>query len=380
MSKKKYLFIIILFIPHILSAQDIIVKKDGSTILSKVTKVGDKEVEYKKFNSTSDRIYSLSTSEIMAINYEDGDRDVFGESDSTSNHKAGNATEANDEQSSDNAPELINLPPAANNQQLIAYYNSEVSFGQKEKKENAKWLFPIMGMSESSILSNDELEMRIVPMTVFPLSTLAYRVKYAIELKNKTDKIVYVDLGSSFRYFTDGSASSYLNDEQTTVSHGEANGIGFSVFGIGLGGSTQSNVSTTYINQRLISIPPHSKKYLKEFKEVDKKIISDLDQYAFYSSSIYGALKDGGHIAYSENNSPYYARHLITYSTSPDFSTYSQLTAILYARYAVAGCYYSEYFQSHKKLVSEIQKYVTNFWENPYIIVGGCDMIPKPSK
>ena len=69
-------------------AQDVIVKNDGSTILSKVVKVGDKEIEYKKHNSSSERLYSISTSDVMAINYEDGDKDVFGSKERKSNESS----------------------------------------------------------------------------------------------------------------------------------------------------------------------------------------------------------------------------------------------------------------------------------------------------
>ena len=54
---KKLILLIALFSSITIMAQDVIVKKDGRTILAKVTKVGDKEVEYKKYNSKSDRLY-----------------------------------------------------------------------------------------------------------------------------------------------------------------------------------------------------------------------------------------------------------------------------------------------------------------------------------
>ena len=51
------------------SAQDVIVKKDGSTILSKVLEVNPADIKYKKFNNPNGPIYTIDKSEIMSINY-----------------------------------------------------------------------------------------------------------------------------------------------------------------------------------------------------------------------------------------------------------------------------------------------------------------------
>ena len=58
-------------------AQDVIVKKDGSTILSKVIEIGTSEVKYKKFSNQNGPTYSISKSEIQAINYENGEKEDF---------------------------------------------------------------------------------------------------------------------------------------------------------------------------------------------------------------------------------------------------------------------------------------------------------------
>ena len=58
-------------------AQDVIVKKDGSTILAKVVTVGENEVEYKKYNNQGGPTYKISVSNILSINYESGDKDTF---------------------------------------------------------------------------------------------------------------------------------------------------------------------------------------------------------------------------------------------------------------------------------------------------------------
>ena len=58
-------------------AQDIIVKKDGSTIQAKVLKVTQSEIEYKKISNPTGPSYTISTKELQCINYENGSRDTF---------------------------------------------------------------------------------------------------------------------------------------------------------------------------------------------------------------------------------------------------------------------------------------------------------------
>ena len=64
-------------------AQDIIVKKDGSTITSKVLKITANEIEYKKFTNQDGPTYTVEKSEVLSINYENGERDTFSQTTST---------------------------------------------------------------------------------------------------------------------------------------------------------------------------------------------------------------------------------------------------------------------------------------------------------
>jgi hypothetical protein len=69
-----------------INAQDIITKRDGTEIKAKVTEVGSRDVKYTRFG-TSSPTYTLLKSEILAIKYEDGAKDVF---DQQSNTQTGN--------------------------------------------------------------------------------------------------------------------------------------------------------------------------------------------------------------------------------------------------------------------------------------------------
>lgn len=84
---KQVLIVLLLLCAANVSAQDVIVKKDGSTILSKVLEVNQDAVKYKKSSNLEGPIYTISLSEILSINYENGDIDDVNDFNSTTNGK-----------------------------------------------------------------------------------------------------------------------------------------------------------------------------------------------------------------------------------------------------------------------------------------------------
>jgi len=82
----KHLFLLIAACSAtVAQAQDIIVKRDGSTILTKVLEVNQADIKYKKFSNQQGPTYTINKSEVMAINYESGDKDTFEETTSVAN-------------------------------------------------------------------------------------------------------------------------------------------------------------------------------------------------------------------------------------------------------------------------------------------------------
>lgn len=67
------LIIIALGFVKIADAQDIIVKIDGTTIDSKVTKITTTEVEYKKWSNVDGPVYTIDKNLVAQIKYQNGD-------------------------------------------------------------------------------------------------------------------------------------------------------------------------------------------------------------------------------------------------------------------------------------------------------------------
>ncbi len=79
---KKLLILLLLLCPMIAMAQDVIVKKDGSTIVCRVEKVGQTDVTYKLWSDLKGSSYVMDKSLVSAINYENGKKETFSEATS----------------------------------------------------------------------------------------------------------------------------------------------------------------------------------------------------------------------------------------------------------------------------------------------------------
>lgn len=371
---KKKLFVFLFLCSVSVSAQDVIVKKDGCTILSKVLEVNTTDIKYKKFSNQSGPIYTISKSELLSVNYENGDKDDF------SGVPAVNSKESDIE----NSCQFTKKLPASNNVDLISTYNTiyqPTSSIVKKNKRTPHYML-IYGMKQSSILSNEDIEINLV-RTPAPLSSYGLpHIVYYINIKNKTNKTIYIDKGNCFRIFHNGSSVTFFeNTEQVSVNQGRGSGsslnigsiagaigiggaIGQIAGGINVGGGRTHSVSRAYTPQRFIAIPPNSNKNLSEekimesvegrkdyayilvdygeyfnFDELGKKIMTNPgggdniylgDRPYFHLTLPENLVKMGQTIIYSEENSPMTQSYIIAYSTNQEFTSFSTVQADLY--------------------------------------------------
>lgn len=78
---KKVIFIIIalLAINNLVFSQDIITKKTGEDIQSKILEISQSEVKYKLYSNLEGPTYTLLKSDILMVRYENGTKDIFNE-------------------------------------------------------------------------------------------------------------------------------------------------------------------------------------------------------------------------------------------------------------------------------------------------------------
>lgn len=292
------------------NAQDVIIKRNGDEIESKISKVSENEIEYRKWTNLEEPLYTLKTSQIFMIKYKNGEKDVF---DISSNIESTTGKIAENE--------YIKTSPSSNNSALINQYNKKVIYDKKGKSKST-WGLCIFNVSQTSILNDENIEISFFRGGKNILSS------FTIVLKNLTDKTILLDLGSSFKLFSDGTFSTFHDNTITTTSSGSSNDIGLnlgsvaSVLGIGgalgtlasgvtVGGSSGKTKSTTQVKERIISIPPHG-----VYKVGDGEIFIGLNK-------VLPQLKKGEEFDFTEENTPLGKEYIFTYSTDSRFSSYS---------------------------------------------------------
>ena len=260
----KNLFLLIaVCIATVAQAQDVIVKRDGSTIISKVLEVNQADIKYKKFSNQQGPTYTINKSEVMAINYESGDKDTFEDAPQPAASVQAPANPS--------TPFGVNPNLAEDNLKLVREFNKgSLDYIGDKKAKDCYYYIGVLKIREGSIIETPELAMDFAISNT--LEACSYNAELTVTLKNKTDRVIYVDLANCF--FTEGGKSRpYYSPAMTTIGHGGTNGanvnlgaitnsvgiggaLGTLANGINVGSSTSNISTTTTFAQRVVAIPP----------------------------------------------------------------------------------------------------------------------------
>ena len=229
------------------------------------------------------------------------------------------------------AQQLLDATPDKNNQKVIKRYNYYSHRGASPSSTGrAIGYTAVFGVKRNSIMSTEDVEVNVVKRWVqdAAVDDMENRL-YFVEIKNKTNKPLYIDKSHCYRIYHDGRKYCYYDPERDDTS----------------------------LVQRVIVIPPHSKKNLSDYRAIltkkgpfpELKIIDypeDFHWDAKVAGICEGFLSDYEVRSFTEDNSPYYRSFEITYSKDADFSTYSLLTINFYMRQLI-GCFYPELYREN---------------------------------
>lgn len=349
--KRLIVFVFITTITITLYAQDVIVKKDGSTVVSKVLEVNRSDIKYKKFTNQKGPTYTISKSEVASINYPNGDIDKFNDTGKQASVEDENQTSGG-----------LAKPSIENAGMIKRYNNHDLSF--KIKKKNGKkadhWI-GFMGIDTTSVLVSDQLEVTIKAPSYCDLYCDALRQwpfdgHYYFVFKNCTDKTLYIDLGNTFRVDKHGNYKVYYDTKQTTVTQGSGSGASMNIGsvvnaigingvlgglanGINVGANSSASASTTYSKQRVIAIPPKGQRILEkcdwEWVKSKRIYLSYCEGFDYSPLSI--SVNNGEIKEYTFNDSPQAFQYTITYSDKENFSTWEALSIKTYIKTLLGG-------------------------------------------
>lgn len=353
MKKLIFLSAVLIMCASEVLAQDIIAFRDGKKVEAKVLEITQNEIKYKKYHNPDSPLYTIHQSRVQYIKYAYGEIEEYGDV------KAEAEVEIQPSQKKSSpapaTPKHIDLPGDEENHRIIKGYNNADIHPVKNKTEKYK-MSPACGkwnFTPESVVSNEQAKLSF--------ESAGSNGRYDIKFVNKLNTPIYVDLGNSFSSceqsnersmcFFDPSKTTTIMDSSSsgasinvgaiTSALGIGGIIGRLAGGVNVGGSGTSGVSTTYNSQRFLIVAPKGSSYISEWLwQGDTAIKKGIWLGAPYSRKI---IKNSVK-TYSVNNTPCKIDYYITYSTDPEFKTYSQLKFTIYV----------------SKEVDALNKYVTN--------------------
>lgn len=355
MNSVKYLIIAILSFSCIhCYAEDIIVLRNGSIIKSVVSEVSQKEIKYKKASNPSGPTYTIDKSSVLSITYENGDSDNFMDEVST-----------NVSSSDIDEPRYIErkIDVERNNTLLQQYRRPHDSYsGKKAENKTAKKGTAFFAFTSNSVLSNEDIEVSFIPVWqhhFYPSGDFLkealdkYGIYYKITITNKTAQTIYIDCANCFIIDNSGNYTSFYDNRTYSKSTGGSKSGIFNLGGVtnalGVGGvagslanattlgaSTNSGLTVSENDERVIAIPPSGVMPLPQKRYVGKK--ETFKRYEYFPRPYYHqiSMKKWTPQYFEEGDLPSYLKFIFTYSLSPNFTTFSSIKSELYC-YEIMG-------------------------------------------
>lgn len=347
------------------SAQDMIVKKDGTVIQAKVMKVGTSEVDYKKWSNQNGPQYSIAVADILAINYQNGEKETF---DNVSAQPEASKPAAQPTGMTQVTVETLSAEAKAANDAAIEKYNQiyDTDVNEVMKNGNAKGAFMRLGVAEGSVLENEDIAISIATGYMpyggefTPIWPNPCNVGIKFMIQNKTNSTLYLDLGNTF-YVSMGQSFGYYVPTSTTTTNSSSSGVGINAGaiagamgiggvagklagGINFGGGSTSGTAVTTFSQRVVAIAPGSTYNLapqfifcNEPRSISPGFFCSYSRWwgdhyckAVFSDENGGRMLNYDLYSYSEQSSPLQLSFVTSYSKNEDFASSSSLRCGLY--------------------------------------------------
>ena len=229
------------------------------------------------------------------------------------------------------------------------------------KKANAVWYFLAKKQNTVSQDSNVNVQYGIYTKFANTDYNLGPYPTMRIKVTNKTDKIIFIDLGTSYLKKNDIASVIYTPTITTTMT-GQSIGVGVNLgniadaVGIGgmagtalggvtIGGNKGSSASTTTYAQRFLSVPPKSAIFLEDIPILtpgSEKALGDLFYFKevgmgkqkrlWCLSNKFSDVESGKIKEYTEDNTLFTIGCYLNYSFSEDFKSSNGIETTYYVK------------------------------------------------
>ena len=327
--KQLLVILFLLLCTNNLCAQDVIVKKDGDIIRSKVLEVTPSGIKYKKQSNPNGPTYTINISDVLSVNYENGEKESYG----TAQPEA------------TNTPQYIVKPTDERNAVIIQSLSKCYIPSKKIKRTAniAKRCLIIVGVDESSMMSNEDIEMTLEGFKKQHYSGYGSFICYGIKITNKTNKFIYVDKGKCFRKSSDEPWYCYSNSSGA---------------------------------EQILQIPPYASQYLTNEKWDDKTLIEAMERFRFKHVSSKdiglhkGCVRCGQTLTFNQEDLPWNREYIISYYMDDPRSNINAIPTLLGIKlyiHQVIGCRHIELQSVSEEGTLSYEDYVQDFDSNTII-------------
>lgn len=390
---KKFFFSFVLALTSMIVKADLIVFIDGHTQHVYNVEAATKWVYYTETESADAPVKKVPINEVFAYKIGDGPLKNVGDS----HEKTVTTSPQPVENAEQSVPRQLDPVPAADNSALIAAYNNipDLVYKGKKPEENkyTNFFIAVWGIEDGSVLSDNNIEIGFEK--VYQNGDNKGRViGNRIKITNKTGAPIYVDLASCYKimngnhtvpYFTNSvynqtsgtTTGASLNLGSVASAFGFGGVVGAVAGGVSVGGASSQTAGISTAEQQILTIPAYSSVFLPGLKVSNGKEIVECYE-PFYFSNAEMTTGRGGMVKnilgveavtiaedkkvqrvpdmrtatretldihpwvqtnYTPEQSPKHIGRIITYSTSPDFSTFTSLPVKMYMRgaYGIKG-------------------------------------------
>lgn len=359
-----FVFLIALAMGIQVLAEDVLVFRNGDILNCIVIEITKTEIKYKKMSNPNGPIHSVDKSNILSIKFENGEIEKFNTSASSDINRV---------------PNIGDVEKDEDNYDKILLFNRGYQPTEKlnsSKKNNRT--FYSWAITDSSILSSKEISVNfdgnidysdignyqdggIYKNWQYGDTPTEDNGTYQIQITNKINTPIYIDLGNTFRIDNGTPNFYYDGSEIKSIGHGNSMGVslglgavgnvlgigaagGALLNGVGVSGSTNNGNNTTYLKERVLIVPPLSTLVLSKPKWVKVGLggkyfgsghFENVGGHfeicpIFNKSTILLPKKQSEIIKFGLSDTPYRRTYYLTYSTDSNFTNYKVLTIELY--------------------------------------------------
>lgn len=234
------------------------------------------------------------------------------------------------------------------------------------KKANSVWYF--LAKTNSSVTQDDNISVQYGIYTKYANTdyNLGPYPTMRIKITNKTDRMIFVDLGTSFLKKNDVASVIYTPTITSTMT-GQSVGIGVNagvianavgiggmvgtaLGGVNIGGSKGSSVTTTTYAQRFVSVPPKSAVLLEDVPILTPGSEKALGNFFYFKeiglggqkrlwclSNKFTDVQSGKINEYAEDNTLFTIGCYLNYSFTEDFKSSHGVETTYYVKYLVGS-------------------------------------------